>query len=68
MAKKTDISEEEAVKLRDQEISEYYQDKIIKDAKGKPKVGANGKPLLEDTATFDDSGKLKSGYQITLNN
>ena len=61
------IEEAEAIKIRDEEINEYYQGRIIKDDKGKPKSGINGKPLLEDTAVIDKDGKLTSGYQITLN-
>jgi hypothetical protein len=60
-----EIDREEAIRLRDEEVKEFYESKILRDAKGKAKKGVNGKPLLEDS-TYTKDGK-KMGFQITLN-
>jgi len=65
MAKVEKITEEEAVIMRDEEVKDFYQSKIMVDAKGKAKTGVNGKPLLQDTMRKVDGKTV--GFQITLN-
>ena len=63
------ITPEEAITIRDKEMKEYREGKLLKHPNGKTKKGVNGKPLLldalkyetvyEDVETTDENGKLQ---------